>query len=205
MFNVGNYRRKINGAVAMHDFFDDKNEDGMAIRLKSGTFHSLTTPITPTPPTHSNTTTARLAMDDMKHFLQAGKDLGRVAIYDATNTTRKRRSWIVKEVLPLLEKKSQIIFVESICDDDRMVERNIKRVKITMPDYKGVDGDSVLKDFKKRIDHYVDVYVVFITRITLSKITQTHKYDENSNTIARTQVRTLGLQQGQGFELDQDS
>ena len=99
-------------------------------------------------------------MDDMKHFLQAGKDLGRVAIYDATNTTRKRRSWIVKEVLPLLEKKSQIIFVESICDDDRMVERNIKRVKITMPDYKGVDGDSVLLDFKKRIDHYVDVYVL---------------------------------------------
>ena len=37
VFNVGNYRRKINGAVAMHDFFDDKNQDGMAIRLRSGT------------------------------------------------------------------------------------------------------------------------------------------------------------------------
>ena len=139
-------------------------------------------------------------MDDMKHFLQAGKDLGRVAIYDATNTTRKRRSWIVKEVLPLLEKKSQIIFVESICDDDRMVERNIKRVKITMPDYKGVDGDSVLKDFKKRIDHYVDVYVVSLLRKSLKHINMT-----KTKLALRTQVRTLGLQQGQGFELDQDS
>jgi len=37
VFNVGNYRRKINGAVAMHDFFDEKNENGMAIRLRSGT------------------------------------------------------------------------------------------------------------------------------------------------------------------------
>ena len=97
-------------------------------------------------------------MNDMKQFLQAGKELGRVAIYDATNTTRERRAWIVKEVLPLLDKKSQVIFVESICDDDSMVERNIKRVKITMPDYKGVDGDTILSDFKQRIQHYVDVY-----------------------------------------------
>ncbi len=121
-------------------------------------------------------------MDDMKHFLQAGKDLGRVAIYDATNTTRKRRAWIVKEVLPLLEKKSQIIFVESICDDDRMVERNIKRVKITMPDYKGVDGDSVLLDFKKRIDHYVDVYVLCWSARILSLVSLLYEKSlEHSN------------------------
>ena len=42
VFNVGNYRRKINGAVAMHDFFDDKNQDGMAIRLRSGTYEQTT-------------------------------------------------------------------------------------------------------------------------------------------------------------------
>jgi len=149
----------------MHDFFDDKNQEGMAIRLRSGKFNTYATnhsTTTTTTTTHTHTQrrrhTARLAMNDMKQFLQAGKELGRVAIYDATNTTRERRAWIVKELLPLLDKKSQVIFVESICDDDSMVERNIKRVKITMPDYKGVDGDTILSDFKQRIQHYVDVY-----------------------------------------------
>jgi len=50
VFNVGNYRRKINGAIAMHDFFDDKNQEGMAIRLRSGKFNTYAT-------NHSTTTT----------------------------------------------------------------------------------------------------------------------------------------------------
>eukprot|EP00939_MAST-03C_sp_MAST-3C-sp1_P001589 g1589.t1 len=136
VFNVGNYRRKLNGAKALHNFFDAKNEDAMAVRLKC----------------------AELAMADLKQFLQSGKDLGRVAIYDATNTTRERRHWITTQVRPLLEKDSQIIFVESICDNERMVETNVTKVKMTMPDYEGMAGDSIMKDFKQRIQHYKDIY-----------------------------------------------
>lgn len=138
VFNVGNYRRKINGAKALHGFFDHKNETSMAIRKKS----------------------AVLAMNDMKTFLQAGKDLGRVAVYDATNTTRERRQWIRDQVLPLLEKESQIIFVESICDDESMVDKNILHAKTSMPDYKDMNGDTtkITADFRKRIEHYLDVY-----------------------------------------------
>jgi len=136
VFNVGNYRREINGAKAMHNFFDQKNETGFAVRKKC----------------------AQMAMDDLKTFLQAGKELGRVAIYDATNTTRKRRAWITSQVRSLLEKDSQIIFVESICDDDTMVEKNVTTVKMTMPDYEGMSEECIMSDFKQRIKHYEDVY-----------------------------------------------
>jgi hypothetical protein len=46
-------------------------------------------------------------MDDLKKFLQAGSEvdpsgrvapLGRVAIFDATNTSRDRRQWTIDQV-----------------------------------------------------------------------------------------------------------
>ena len=41
---------------------------------------------------------ARHAMDDLKRFLREGENLGRVAIFDGTNTTGKRRRWILKQL-----------------------------------------------------------------------------------------------------------
>ena len=37
-------------------------------------------------------------MDDLKRFLREGENLGRVAIFDGTNTTGKRRRWILKQL-----------------------------------------------------------------------------------------------------------
>ena len=40
-----------------------------------------------------------------------------------------------------------MIWVESICDDEKVVENNIKSAKLNNPDYIGVDPDIVLRKF----------------------------------------------------------
>lgn len=51
---------------------------------------------------------------------------GEVAIFDATNTTRERRNWLVKFCKQdERELKFRIFFVESVCDDPEIINSNI--------------------------------------------------------------------------------
>ena len=109
---------------------------------------------------------ARAALKDMIDFLfqsdvascleQRGFDSGRVAIFDATNTTRARREWIRKELhgLPL-----KLLFIESVCTDEQVIDRNIWHVKVQNEDYSDdADKRRAFDDFKLRIAHYEKVY-----------------------------------------------
>ena len=51
-----------------------------------------------------------------------------------------------------------MFFVESICDDPKIIEANILEVKVTSPDYKHFDKEKVLHDFLERINHYEKLY-----------------------------------------------
>mmetsp|Transcript_42295 Transcript_42295/g.67728 ORF Transcript_42295/g.67728 Transcript_42295/m.67728 type:complete len:496 (-) Transcript_42295:2268-3755(-) len=136
VFNVGNYRRDIVGAKSMHDFFDPENQEGTAKRAM----------------------VAEVAMNDLKEWLKAGDDRGRVAIYDATNSTRERRSWIVSELKGIIEAKHKLIFLETCIRDEMLLESNIREMKETMPDYADTNQDEAVEDFKKRVEHYRKVY-----------------------------------------------
>ena len=81
---------------------------------------------------------------------------GEVAVFDATNTTRERRKYLYNKVV--LEKGFKLFFVESICNDPKIIEANILEVKVTSPDYKHFDKEQVLKDFLERINHYEKLY-----------------------------------------------
>ncbi|KAH8498733.1 hypothetical protein H0E87_017601 [Populus deltoides] len=70
-FNVGKYRRLKHGANQSADFFRADNPEGMEARNE----------------------VAALAMDDMIAWMQEG---GQVGIFDATNSTRKRRNMLMK-------------------------------------------------------------------------------------------------------------
>lgn len=50
------------------------------------------------------------------------------------------------------------MFLESWCDDQDLILRNISEVKTTSPDYQGIDPDVATKDFLKRISKYESVY-----------------------------------------------
>ncbi|KAJ1800815.1 Fructose-2,6-bisphosphatase, partial [Coemansia sp. RSA 2399] len=132
VFNVGEYRRKIVGAKLDHSFFDPFNATAIDQRLKC----------------------AMMALGDMFKWFESVHS--GVAVYDATNTTRARRQMILEECN---KQGVEVMFCESWCDDNDLIDMNIREVKRTSPDYKGVkDIESVMVDFGRRIGHYSEVY-----------------------------------------------
>uniref|UniRef100_M4DGC9 6-phosphofructo-2-kinase domain-containing protein n=1 Tax=Brassica campestris TaxID=3711 RepID=M4DGC9_BRACM len=129
-FNVGKYRRLKHGVNVAADFFRGDNPEGVEAR----------------------TEVAALAMEDMIGWMQDG---GQVGIFDATNSTRVRRNMLMK----MAEGKCKIIFLETLCNDERIIERNI-RLKIQQsPDYaEGTDFEAGVRDFRDRLANYEKVY-----------------------------------------------
>uniref|UniRef100_A0A915B845 6-phosphofructo-2-kinase domain-containing protein n=1 Tax=Parascaris univalens TaxID=6257 RepID=A0A915B845_PARUN len=138
-FNVGEYRRKACNLKEQGEymFFNPYNEEGTRIRDEC----------------------ARLAMEDMGSYLENKE--GEVAIFDATNTTRERRRWLVDFCnrgnggVDGCGPPFRVFFVESVCDDLDIVNANITEVKVNSPDYKGLmSEDQAKEDFTKRIENY---------------------------------------------------
>lgn len=77
-------------------------------------------------------------------------------VFDATNTTRDRRRMIHSIVVEKMGYK--LLFVESICNDPKIIQATIKEVKVNSPDYKDVENETVLNDFLLRIQHYEALY-----------------------------------------------
>lgn len=131
-FNVGNYRRKHKSSNEVQDagFFDAKNPAGMEARERA--LHA--------------------ALEDLLMYLQSDK--GQVAIFDATNTTEARRRLLINT----FHGKVQYLFIESICNDPKVLEANYKYKMMYSPDYAGMTTEQALNDFKHRILKYEEVY-----------------------------------------------
>lgn len=97
-------------------------------------------------------------MDDMKRWLNEPDEAGRVGIYDATNTTRERREWIMRQLVGIVPTRGHVLFIESVVNDESLVEHNIREVKVSMPDYEGATESEAIADFKERIEAYKGVY-----------------------------------------------
>ncbi|KAI9281839.1 6-phosphofructo-2-kinase-domain-containing protein [Sporodiniella umbellata] len=135
VFNVGNYRRKLHGAHLPHTFFDPHNSLGEQQRREA----------------------AAAALEDMIRWFN--EDQGIVAIYDATNSTVKRRRWLCNT---LAKEDIQVLFIESICQDEELILSNIKEVKLSSPDYTDTDPDEAAIDFMARIEHYKERYETIV-------------------------------------------
>ncbi|BFZ59296.1 Fructose-2,6-bisphosphatase [Saitoella coloradoensis] len=130
VFNVGNYRRTHHDAHPTASFFDPKNSAGEKARREA----------------------AMAAVKDMVNWFNKG---GVVGILDATNTTRERRQWIARLCN---EANVQLMFVESVCEDEDLIIQNIMDVKLSSPDYSGQDPEEAARDFRERIKMYEAVY-----------------------------------------------
>ena len=115
-----------------HEVFNPENAEGRAFREKI----------------------CEDGLNDVLDWLENSE--GEVAVFDATNTTIERRKYLYNRVV--LEKGFKLFFVESICNDQKIIDANILEVKVTSPDYAHFDKEEVLKDFKKRISHYEKLY-----------------------------------------------
>jgi broad specificity phosphatase PhoE/predicted kinase len=130
VFNVGSYRRALSGSQKSHEFFDPKNAEGLAERKR----------------------VAMIALDDL---IQWTLTEGQIGIYDATNSTRTRRAMIRErcEAAGL-----RVAFIETVCDDAAVIERNVRETKLHSPDYVGLAPEDAVKDFLLRVSHYEEVY-----------------------------------------------
>lgn len=77
-----------------------------------------------------------------------------IAIFDATNTTKKRRQVIVNGCQ---ERGFTPVFVESICTDEKILEANYE-MKLINDDYKASDPVKARQDFLDRVKAYEGRY-----------------------------------------------
>lgn len=68
-----------------------------------------------------------------------------IQVFDATNTTLDRRQLIHEIIVGKMGYK--LFFVESLCDDPKIIESNIRQVKINSPDYIGMNKEAAVEDF----------------------------------------------------------
>ncbi|KAL7982815.1 hypothetical protein Chor_013151 [Crotalus horridus] len=112
VFNVGEYRREAVKRYSSYNFFRPDNEEAMKVRKHC----------------------ALSALRDVKLYLS--DEGGQIAVFDATNTTRERRSMILH-------------FAK---------ENGYKEVKLSSPDYKDCNSTDAMEDFMKRISCYQSSY-----------------------------------------------
>jgi 6-phosphofructo-2-kinase / fructose-2,6-biphosphatase 4 len=160
VFHLGDYRRKVLGARTVpEDYFSPGAVDET---------RSLRTEVLDT------------CRADLLDFFD--KENGQVGIYDAVNpTSQTRREW--KETFD--KHDIQTIFIESLCDNQEIIEQNVRSVKISSPDvrplvlltqYVGWKPDDAVKDYIARINakipHYEPVSEKDFTYIKLININQ---------------------------------
>ncbi|KAJ4289537.1 6-phosphofructo-2-kinase [Kalmusia sp. IMI 367209] len=95
-------------------------------------------------------------LDDLLDWVVKGN--GSVGIFDATNSTLPRRKQIMKKIRERAGPELNVLFVESVCQDQNLLESNM-RLKLSGPDYEGKDPTAALEDFKQRVAIYEKNYV----------------------------------------------
>jgi len=139
IFNVGNKRRvahlnyeqtKVPGTKHDANFFDPSNAEYSSER-------------------------DLLALETLEELISWLKRGGNVGIHDATNSTQKRRELLMERC----KKEPNVItmFVESICTDKDVIERNVS-MKLRSPDYIHMDPEQAIADFKARMANYEKAY-----------------------------------------------
>lgn len=93
-----------------------------------------------------------LALTEMLDSLD--NDRCQVALFDATNSTEERRRFLIDQ----FHGRYQYMFIESICNDEEVLEQNYRNKMKYSPDYVGMDSEEAINDFKQRIQYYANVY-----------------------------------------------
>ena len=97
-----------------------------------------------------------------EHFASKAHVLStRVGIFDATNSTIERRRWVLEEATSPFKrggKKTGCVFVESVCDDEELLEENFRFKVRHSPDFKGMTEKEAIADLRKRVEKYELAY-----------------------------------------------
>lgn len=128
IFNNGELRRKLSTEnTSSADFFSPCNSQGVQLREQY----------------------ARMNLERARAFLD---DDGKVAIVDASNVTRQRRS-MINAMFP----EVAVLFIECTTMDEEVREANLER-KLSLKEFGHLSPEEALDSFLKRISHYEGVY-----------------------------------------------
>ncbi|CAH0476592.1 unnamed protein product [Peronospora belbahrii] len=142
VFNVGQLRRATSsGAKQDHSFFDPTNTQAKEER-------------------------ERLAFESLKQVQrwligEDGERGGDVAVFDATNTTKMRRKMLRDMFHAFADQHKtsvHVVFVESICTSDAVINANIKQKVESSPDYRSMPKEEAFADLKQRLKNYEAAY-----------------------------------------------
>ncbi|CAI7813707.1 unnamed protein product [Closterium sp. NIES-54] len=164
-FNVGKYRRLKLGASQTSDFFRADNFEGIEARneaLPLPLFLLSASPLIPKlilPSLPASIVCLPLSFFCHRSLIPPVSSRPhldpQVGVFDATNSTRARRNML----LELAEHKCKVIFLECICDDASVIDRNAREKIKASPDYTSMaDAETALNDFRSRLDNYQQVY-----------------------------------------------
>lgn len=140
VFNVGSTRRSKGkmgpGQAPMPDqdasFFSPENKASMDLREQW----------------------AEETLNSLLDYLLLGN--GCVGIFDATNTTEKRRKMVMSTIKRRC-RTLKVLFLESICNDPQLIDDNVN-LKLKGPDYRDTDPVLAKRDFLGRLHNYEKVY-----------------------------------------------
>lgn len=127
IFHLGDYRRAIvgqGGDVPDDYFFVNASASSVLLRQKI----------------------LKKCREDIYDFLN--HENGQIAIYDAVNPLAAGRRSLAKE---FAKHDVKCLFIESSCDDQRIIEENVRSVKISSPDYQGWSEAAAVKHYLNRI------------------------------------------------------
>ncbi|GLD97251.1 hypothetical protein PINS_up005934 [Pythium insidiosum] len=141
VFNVGQLRRTLCAGVQDHTFFDPNNARAKEER-------------------------EALAMQSLQQvqdwFLgDATHKGGEVAVFDATNSTKARRHALLQTFEGFARKHHMsvhVVFIESICTNEAVINANITQKVTSSPDYKHMNIDDAIADLKQRMKNYEAAY-----------------------------------------------
>jgi 6-phosphofructo-2-kinase/fructose-2,6-biphosphatase 4 len=128
VFHLGDYRRATvgpGGKVPDDYFFANASPSSVLLRNKI----------------------LKKCREDILNFLD--HENGQIAIYDAVNPLAGGRNALAKE---FAKRNIQTLFIESFCDDQKIIEENVRSVKISSPDYVGWNNEDAIQDYLARIN-----------------------------------------------------
>lgn len=194
IFNVGRYRREAYAEIQKKkgsnegserdqsgacdaNFFDAKNEEAATLRQRVADLalqDMLRWLDEEEEDMSEDNETSRHSSDsvNLKPKLSFDRKHEKVAIFDATNSTAARRQWIL-EMCTSPERRpgkpTGVVFVESICDDQELIEENYRYKVSASPDFAGMSQAEALEDLRNRVRKYEEQYET-ITNDTQSYI-----------------------------------
>lgn len=156
VFNVGEYLlRLLDGQFQKASFFDESNLEAKTLRRQASehALNDLCDWLAARKANKRKCPPENSQADTCSSYISG--EFGAVAIYDATNSTKERRAWLL-EKLKFLGAK--VVFLEVVCSDADRVAENIASTHRTLQVAQALTEEQAAVEVRERINYYQKVY-----------------------------------------------